>query len=94
MGLIGFFKEKLRNKQSLTRGSVHSSCSINRQVGLTCALCCVPRVSMVAASQSCVLIYTEENENELIDFIAKKKTMVVGNAQRKTAQKVVPISVS
>jgi hypothetical protein len=30
----------------------------------------------------------------LIDFIAKKKTMVVGNAQRKTAQKVVPISVS
>ena len=31
---------------------------------------------------------------DLIDFIAKKKTMVVGNAQRITAQKVVPISVS
>jgi hypothetical protein len=30
----------------------------------------------------------------LIDFIAKKKTTVVGNAQRQTAQKVVPISVS
>jgi hypothetical protein len=30
----------------------------------------------------------------LIDFIAKKKTKVVKNAQRQAAKKVVPISVS